>query len=55
MKLVSQGRRNKEIATLLSISEQTAHVHLKNIFAYEDSPNPSCASSVVMSNRSLAL
>lgn len=33
MELVSQGRRNKEIAGLLGISEQTVHVHLKNIFA----------------------
>jgi DNA-binding NarL/FixJ family response regulator len=33
MELVSQGRRNKEISTLLGITEQTVHVHLKNIFA----------------------
>jgi DNA-binding NarL/FixJ family response regulator len=31
--LVSQGRRNKEIASILGISEETVHVHLKNIFA----------------------
>jgi DNA-binding NarL/FixJ family response regulator len=32
MELVSEGRRNKEIATLLGISEETVQVHLKNIF-----------------------
>lgn len=31
--LVSEGRRNKEIAALLGISEETVPVHLKNIFA----------------------
>jgi DNA-binding NarL/FixJ family response regulator len=33
MELVYDGRRNKEIATLLKISEETVQVHLKNIFA----------------------
>jgi DNA-binding NarL/FixJ family response regulator len=33
LELVSQGRRNKEIAVLLGISEETVQVHLKNIFA----------------------
>jgi DNA-binding NarL/FixJ family response regulator len=33
MELVYEGRRNKEIATLLKISEETVQVHLKNIFA----------------------
>jgi len=33
LELVSQGRRNKEIASILGISEETVHVHLKNIFA----------------------
>jgi DNA-binding NarL/FixJ family response regulator len=33
LELVSQGRRNKEIAWILAISEETVHVHLKNIFA----------------------
>lgn len=33
MELVSEGRRNKEIAALLGISEETVQVHLKNIFA----------------------
>jgi DNA-binding NarL/FixJ family response regulator len=33
MELVYDGRRNKEIATLLGISEETVQVHLKNIFA----------------------
>ena len=33
MELVSQGRRNKEIAVLLGISEETVQVHLKNTFA----------------------
>ncbi len=31
--LVAQGRRNKEIGSLLGISEETVTVHLKNIFA----------------------
>ncbi len=33
LELVSQGKRNKEIASLLDISEETVPVHLKNIFA----------------------
>ena len=33
MELVSDGRRHKEIAVLLGISEETVQVHLKNIFA----------------------
>ena len=33
MELVAEGRRNKEIASLLGISEETVQVHLKNIFA----------------------
>jgi DNA-binding NarL/FixJ family response regulator len=32
MKLVAAGRRDKEIAVALSISTQTARVHMKNIF-----------------------
>jgi DNA-binding NarL/FixJ family response regulator len=32
LQLVSQGKRNKEIASLLDISEETVPVHLKNIF-----------------------
>ncbi len=31
--LVAQGHRNKEIASLLGLSEETVPVHLKNIFA----------------------
>ncbi len=31
--LVAEGKRNKEIAALLGISEETVQVHLKNIFA----------------------
>jgi len=33
MRLVAAGRRDKEIALALSISNQTARVHMKNIFA----------------------
>ena len=33
MRLVAAGRRDKEIAVALSISNQTARVHMKNIFA----------------------
>lgn len=33
MRLVAAGRRDKEIALALSISSQTARVHMKNIFA----------------------
>src|ERR1043166_2040570 len=33
MELLIEGRRNKEIAALLNISEDTVPVHLKNIFA----------------------
>jgi DNA-binding NarL/FixJ family response regulator len=32
MALISQGKRNKEVAALLGISERTVNVHLKNIF-----------------------
>lgn len=31
MQLVAQGRRNKEIAVLLGISEETVQVHLKKV------------------------
>ena len=33
LKLVAIGHRNKEIAALLGISDETVPVHLKNIFA----------------------
>jgi len=33
MELVAEGRRNKEIASTLAISEETVQVHLRNIFA----------------------
>lgn len=33
LQLVSQGLRNREIATALGISEETAQVHVKNILA----------------------
>lgn len=33
MELISDGRRNKEIAAILNISVDTVPVHLKNIFA----------------------
>jgi DNA-binding NarL/FixJ family response regulator len=33
MRLVATGRRDKEIAVALSISTQTARVHMKNIYA----------------------
>jgi DNA-binding NarL/FixJ family response regulator len=33
LKLVAKGHRNKEIASLLGISEETVPVHLKSIFA----------------------
>lgn len=33
MELISQGMRNREIAASLGISEETAHVHVRNIFA----------------------
>jgi len=32
MELVAEGRRNKEIASALGITEETVQVHLKNIF-----------------------
>src|SRR5262249_2565109 len=32
LELISVGMRNKEIATSLGITEETAHSHLKNIF-----------------------
>ena len=33
LRLVAKGRRNKDIAAELSISDETVHVHLKNIYA----------------------
>ena len=33
LQLVSQGKRNKEIAAILGLSEDTVPVHVKNIFA----------------------
>lgn len=33
MELVGEGRRNKEVASALKISEETVQVHLRNIFA----------------------
>jgi DNA-binding NarL/FixJ family response regulator len=36
MELVGEGRRNKEVATALKISEETVQVHLRNIFAKLD-------------------
>lgn len=33
LQLVSQGKRNKEIAALLGLSDDTVPVHLKNVFA----------------------
>ena len=33
MELVAQGKRNKEIAAALTISEDTVEMHLKNIYA----------------------
>jgi two-component system, NarL family, response regulator len=33
VELISTGMRNKEIAAALGISEQTVHVHLRNLFA----------------------
>jgi len=36
LQLVSEGHRNKEIAELLSISEETVQVHLRNVFSKLD-------------------
>lgn len=33
LQVVMEGKRNKEIAASLSISEETVEVHMKNIFA----------------------
>ena len=33
MELVATGKRNKEIAAALDISEETVRVHMKNILA----------------------
>jgi DNA-binding NarL/FixJ family response regulator len=32
LELIAEGRRNKDIATLLGVSDETVHAHLKNIF-----------------------
>ena len=32
IQLMAQAMRNKEIATVLGLSEQTIHAHIKNIF-----------------------
>jgi DNA-binding NarL/FixJ family response regulator len=31
IELISQGKRNKEIAVTLGISEETVHVHVRNL------------------------
>jgi DNA-binding NarL/FixJ family response regulator len=33
LELVARGKRDKEIASMLGISEETVHVHVKNMFA----------------------
>jgi two-component system NarL family response regulator len=33
MQLVAEGRRNREIALSLGISEETVQVHIKNVFS----------------------
>jgi DNA-binding NarL/FixJ family response regulator len=33
LKLIAEGMHNKEIATTLSITEETVHSHLKKIYA----------------------
>lgn len=48
MELVAQGMRNKEIAAMLSISEATICVHLKNIFAKLDVHDRTAAVGVAL-------
>ena len=46
--LVSQGLRNKEIAAVLGISDETARVHVKNILAKLEVNDRSAAVNVGM-------
>ena len=48
MQLVAQGRRNKEIAALLGISEETVQVHLKNVFGKLQVSDRTAALNVVL-------
>ena len=48
MQLVAEGRRNKEIAAALGISEETVQVHLKNVFAKLHVSDRTAAVNVVL-------
>lgn len=48
LELVYRGRRNKEIAAVLLISEETVRVHLKNIFAKLDVTDRTAAVNVAL-------
>jgi two-component system NarL family response regulator len=46
MELVSRGMRNKEIARALGISDETAHVHVRNILSKLDVSDRSAAITI---------
>ena len=48
IELISQGLRNKEIAVSLGISEETAHVHVRNILAKLSVKDRSAAINVAL-------
>jgi DNA-binding NarL/FixJ family response regulator len=48
VELISQGMRNKEVAAALGISEETAHVHVKNILAKLEVQDRSAAVTVAL-------
>jgi len=48
IELLAEGRRNKEIAALLGITEETAKVHVKNIFTKLDVTDRTAALSVAL-------
>jgi two-component system NarL family response regulator len=48
LRLVVKGLRNREIAVELGISEETAKVHVKNIFAKLDVPDRTAAVTVAL-------
>jgi DNA-binding CsgD family transcriptional regulator len=48
LRLVAQGRSNKEIAVALTISERTVNTHLVHIFAKLDVSNRAAATATAL-------
>jgi DNA-binding NarL/FixJ family response regulator len=48
LRLVAEGRRNKEIATILGVSDDTVESHLKNVFVKLDVTDRTAAVNVAV-------